>query len=76
LPQVLPALVGQLLYTFDINIRASAILGIVGGGGIGFLLFNSMKVLAFETTGAIILATFLLVYLIEILAGYVRRQII
>ncbi|MDR9444517.1 MAG: phosphonate ABC transporter, permease protein PhnE [Microbacteriaceae bacterium] len=76
LPQVLPALVGQLLYTFDINIRASAILGIVGGGGIGFLLFNSMKVLAFQTTGAIILATFVLVYLIEILAGYVRRQII
>lgn len=76
LPQVLPALVGQLLYTFDINIRASAILGIVGGGGIGFLLFNSMKVLAFQTTGAIILATFILVYAIEILAGYVRRQII
>jgi phosphonate transport system permease protein len=76
LPQVLPALVGQLLYTFDINIRNSAILGIVGGGGIGFLLFNSMKVLAFQTTGAIILATFVLVYLIEILAGYVRRQII
>lgn len=76
LPQVMPALVGQLLYTFDINIRSSAILGIVGGGGIGFLLFNSMKVLAFQTTGAIILATFVFVYLIELLSGYIRKQII
>ena len=76
LPQVMPALVSQLLYTFDINIRNSAILGIVGGGGIGFLLFNSMKVLAFETTGAIILATFVAVYLIELLSAYIRKQII
>jgi phosphonate transport system permease protein len=76
IPQVMPSLIGQLLYTFDINIRSSAILGIVGGGGIGFLLFNSMKVLRFDTTGAIILAIFLVVYLIEILAGYVRKQVI
>ena len=75
-PQVMPALIGQLLYTFDINIRSSAILGIVGGGGIGFLLFNSMKVLAFETTAAIILTIFVVVYAIEILAGYVRKQVI
>lgn len=76
MPQVLPALIGQLLYTFDINIRSSAILGIVGGGGIGFLLFNSMKVLAFDTTAAIIIAIFVLVYAIELLAGYVRKQVI
>lgn len=76
LPQVMPALIGQLLYTFDINIRSSAILGIVGGGGIGFLLFNSMKVLAFDTTGAIIVSIFVVVYAIELLAGYVRKQVI
>lgn len=76
LPQVMPALIGQLLYTFDINIRSSAILGIVGGGGIGFLLFNSMKVLAFDTTAAIIIAIFVVVYAIELLAGYVRKQVI
>jgi phosphonate transport system permease protein len=76
IPQVIPALIGQLLYTFDINIRSSAILGIVGGGGIGFLLFNSMKVLAFDTTAAIIISIFVVVYLIELLAGYVRRQVI
>jgi phosphonate transport system permease protein len=72
----MPALIGQLLYTLDINIRSSAILGIVGGGGIGFLLFNSVKVLKFDTTGAIILSIFIVVYLIELLAGYVRKQVI
>ncbi len=76
IPQVMPALIGQLLYTFDINSRSSAILGIVGGGGIGFLLFNSMKVLAFDTTAAIIIAIFVVVYAVELLAGYVRRQVI
>jgi phosphonate transport system permease protein len=48
----------------------------VGGGGIGFLLFNSMKVLRFDTTGAIILSIFVVVYAIEIIAGYVRKQVI
>jgi phosphonate transport system permease protein len=76
IPQVMPSLIGHVLYTFDINIRSSAILGIVGGGGIGFLLFNSMKVLRFDTTGAIILSIFVVVYAIEIIAGYVRKQVI
>lgn len=76
LPQVTPALIGQLLYTYDINIRSSTILGIVGGGGIGFLLFNSMKVLAFDTTAAIIITIFVIVYAIELLAGFVRKQVI
>lgn len=76
LPQATPALISQLLYTFDINIRSSTILGIVGGGGIGFLLFNSIRVLRFETTAAIILTIFVVVYAIELLAGYVRKQVI
>ena len=75
-PQVLPALVGNLLYVLDINLRVSAVLGIVGGGGIGFLLFNSLRVLQFQTTGAIIVSIFVVVYAIELLAGYVRRIIL
>ena len=76
IPQVLPALVGNLLYVLDINLRVSAVLGIVGGGGIGFLLFNSLRVLQFQTTGAIIVSIFVVVYAIELLAGYVRRIIL
>lgn len=76
IPQALPAIVGNLLYVLDINLRTSAILGIVGGGGIGTLLFNSLRVLQLQTTGAIIVTIFVIVYAIELLAGWVRKQII
>jgi phosphonate transport system permease protein len=76
IPQAMPALVGNLLYVLDINLRVSTVLGIVGGGGIGFLLFNSLRVLQWETTGAILITIFVVVYAIELLAGWVRKQIL
>ncbi|WP_051063462.1 phosphonate ABC transporter, permease protein PhnE [Ilumatobacter nonamiensis] len=76
LPQAMPSLVGNLLYVLDINLRVSTVLGIVGGGGIGFLLFNSLRVLQWQTTGAILIVIFVVVYAIELLAGWVRKQIL
>jgi len=76
IPQALPAIIGNLLYVLDINLRASAILGIVGAGGIGTLLMSSIKVMQLQTTGAIILSIFVIVYSIELLAGWVRKQIL
>ncbi|MDA2989516.1 MAG: phosphonate ABC transporter, permease protein PhnE, partial [Actinomycetota bacterium] len=74
-PPSAPTLVGLFLYILDINIRTSTVLGIVGGGGIGFLLFNSIRVLEFQATGAIILTIFLVVYAVELLSMYIRKQI-
>ena len=76
IPQAMPAIVGNALYVLDINLRSSAILGIVGGGGIGFILNNAQRVLEWRTVGAIIVLIFVLVYGIELLAGWVRKQII
>ena len=76
IPQAMPAFVSSALYMLDINIRASAIIGIVGAGGIGYLLSNSMRVREFETTGAIILSIFVIVFVIEQISGWVRKQII
>lgn len=75
-PQALPSLIGNSLYLLDISLRSSTVLGIVGAGGIGFLLQNASKTLDFETMGGIILSIFVIVYAIELLAGWVRRQII
>lgn len=75
-PQVMPSLVGNTLYLLDISLRSSTILGIVGAGGIGFLLQNASKTLNFEVMGGIILSIFVIVYAIELLAGWVRRRII
>ena len=75
-PQASPSIVGHVLYVLDINFRTSTILGLVGGGGIGFLLFNSMRVLQYDVTGAILIMIFATVYAIELLAGLVRKLLI
>ncbi|HLI01638.1 MAG TPA: phosphonate ABC transporter, permease protein PhnE [Acidimicrobiales bacterium] len=71
-----PLLVGNSLYLMDVNFRSSTILGLVGAGGIGYLLQQSVQVLAYRTTGAIIVATFVVVLAIEIITNWVRRQVI
>jgi phosphonate transport system permease protein len=71
-----PALVGQSMYMLDVNFRSSTVLGLVGGGGIGFLLYQSVQVLAYRTTGAIIVTTFVVVLIIEILTNWLRKQLI
>jgi phosphonate transport system permease protein len=71
-----PGLVGNGLYMLDVNFRSSTILGLVGGGGIGFLLQQSVQVLAYRTTGAIIIATFVVVLVIEIITNWVRKHLI
>ncbi|CAN5716229.1 phosphonate ABC transporter, permease protein PhnE [soil metagenome] len=75
-PQAFPAFVSSFLYVLDVNIRTATILGIVGGGGIGFLLFNSLRTLNFEVTGAILVMIFVVVYGIERLSGWVRKHLI
>ena len=71
-----PALVANGMYMLDVNFRSSTILGLVGGGGIGFLLSQSIQVLAYRTTGAIIISTFVVVLLIEVVTSWVRRHLI
>ncbi len=75
LPQSLPAVVSQVLYMLDVNLRSSTVLGIVGGGGIGFLLLSSIRVFEFQTTGAVVLSIFVVVYAIELLGTWVRKLI-
>ncbi|NBQ99574.1 MAG: phosphonate ABC transporter, permease protein PhnE [Actinobacteria bacterium] len=72
-PQALPGIVSQTLYILDVNLRSSTVLGIVGGGGIGFLLLGSLRVLEYQTTGAVVLSIFLIVYFIELVGSIVRR---
>ncbi len=76
IPQAMPAIVSNLLYALDINLRTSTILGIVGGGGIGFILFNALRVLQLRTVGAVLITIFVVVYSIELLSGWVRKRIL
>lgn len=72
-PQVMPRLVGLSLYRLDINFRESAVIGIVGAGGIGATLNTSIDRYEFDSAGAILLIIIGIVMLAEYLSGYVRR---
>ncbi len=76
IPQTMPSLVGSSLYMFDVNVRTSTILGIVGAGGIGYLLFESIRTLNFDVAGAIVLIIFVIVYGIERLSGWIRSRLV
>lgn len=76
MPQAMPALVGSSLYLFDVNVRTSTILGIVGAGGIGYLLFESIRTLNFDVAGAIVVVIFVVVYAIERLSGWIRARLV
>jgi phosphonate transport system permease protein len=48
LPGVAPSLIGLTLYRFDVNFRSGLVLGFVGAGGIGFLIYNSMQLFQYQ----------------------------
>ena len=69
-------MIGSSLYLLDVNIRTSTVLGIVGAGGIGYLLFEAIRTLNFDIAGAIVLVVFVIVYTIERLSGWIRSLVV
>ena len=76
LPQVLPNLISYVLLRFEINIRASTILGFVGAGGIGQELYLVINFNYYEEVSAIILLIILTVVSIDLFSSYLRKNII
>lgn len=74
-PQVMPRMIGLGLYRFDINFRESAVVGIVGAGGIGATLDTAFNRYEFDSAAAILLIIIGIVMLMEYLSGYVRRWV-
>jgi phosphonate transport system permease protein len=75
-PQILPNLIANLLFAFDVNIRAAIGLGIFGGGGIGFQLQLAKSVLHYKDVTAIVSLIIVMVILAEKLSDYLRRRIL
>ena len=74
-PQVLPNYVAYSLYVFELNVRASTVLGIVGAGGIGRPLLAQMGFFNYSNVGLIILELFVLVLAIELVSISLRRRL-
>lgn len=75
LRQAAPALVGHTLYVLDHNIRAATLLGVVGAGGVGFLLLNAARVNHFDVVTTIVLLLLAVVLAVEAVSVWLRRTI-
>ncbi|HHC30163.1 MAG TPA: phosphonate ABC transporter, permease protein PhnE [Rhodobacterales bacterium] len=75
-PQVNPVILSILLYNFESNVRSGTILGIVGAGGIGFLLSDRIAAYKWDEAWSIIFLIIAMVYVIDWLSAMVRRKII
>ncbi|MDY5730752.1 MAG: phosphonate ABC transporter, permease protein PhnE [Eubacteriales bacterium] len=75
MPQILPTYISQSIYSFEINIRAAAILGYVGAGGLGILIQERIGWRDYESLGMVLLSLFVVVFIIENLGQYLRRKL-
>ncbi len=76
LPQILPSVVANGFYAFDVNLRAAIALGVYGGGGIGFELQLAMKVLRYPDVLALILLIIVLIAGMERISDFIRRRLL
>ncbi len=76
LPQVLPMMLSNTLYMFEHNVRSASILGIVGAGGIGFLLADRLRAYELQEACLIIILIIVAVYVIDYLSKVLRERLI
>lgn len=75
-PQVLPAYWAIALFRWDINIRESSVIGLVGAGGIGMALEHAQSVFLWPRVSLILLCIFALVVICEVVVTYIRKRVI
>ena len=71
----MPRLIGLSLYRFDINVRESAVIGIVGAGGIGATLNTSIDRYEYDSAGAVLILIIVIVMLAEYGSSLIRKRI-
>lgn len=76
IPQIVPLYIAYTLYRWDINVRMSTIIGFVGGGGVGFLLSQNIRLLRYSDASVMMLAIAFVVSLLDYLSSQIRTRII
>lgn len=72
-PQMLPDLISFALYRFETNIRAAAVLGLIGAGGMGYLLNNAFRTFAYTEASAIVVILIVLVISVDTISARLRK---
>ena len=76
LPQIWPNVLSHYFYRFEVAIRTSLILGFIGGGGLGQLLFNHFSSFYYTAVALDIIMIMALVIIVDFIGGYVRKRVI
>ena len=75
-PQVMPAFYSIVLFRWDINVRESAVLGLVGAGGIGVVLNDAQNLFQWQKVAMVLVSIFAVVIVAEIIAIQIRKRLI
>ncbi len=76
IPQVLPLWISYSLYRFESNVRSATVVGMVGAGGIGVILWENIRGFQFAQTCAVIVIIVLVVTLLDIASQWIRKRFI
>jgi phosphonate transport system permease protein len=76
LPQIMPYFISYFLFRFELNIRAAVVLGLVGAGGIGFLLNQYMLLFKYREVSIILITIIVLVLTIDVISSRLRKLVI
>ncbi len=76
LPQAAPQCLSYVLYRWEVNIRAAAILGFVGAGGLGQRIYVAISLFLESQLSTLILAIYVMVTLVDVLSAYLRRRLL
>ena len=74
-PQILPVYLSHCLYCFEMNVRASAILGYVGAGGLGITINERIGWRDYNSLGTVLLSLFVVVVVIDFFSEYLRKKL-
>ncbi|MFT6916358.1 MAG: phosphonate transport system permease protein [Motiliproteus sp.] len=76
IPQVLPLWISYSLYRFESNVRSATVVGMVGAGGIGVILWESLRGFQFQQTCAVMIIIIVCVTLIDLMSQQLRKAFI
>lgn len=76
LPQILPVMTSVIIFEWEINIRRSSILGLVGAGGLGLVFFRQLNTFNYPGVTTVILTILVLILFGEIISYFVRKAVI
>lgn len=76
IPQVVPLWISYSLYRFESNVRSASVVGMVGAGGIGMLLWDAIRSFNYGATAAMLIILVVVVSLLDLGSAYVRKRFI